>query len=237
MVNESRREPTEKISKVSKILGKKWEAQLVYFTHTRDETSFSTLKRELQGISNKVLAEKLKSLSKHYIVRKKDSEYKLTEKGEGLIPVLEEMVFWHEKHCADGFYIGVVGSNDLHSAVEDLTEASLTVKKLASEEESQDVDLVFVDKEFIPNDRLTAYLENFSGMLVAVTDSEYDRDVANVFDSSVNKPLNCAKIEEQIQLYRDEKFDLRSKRSKIGDSGLGDDKNIEQDGHQRLDSF
>jgi DNA-binding HxlR family transcriptional regulator len=76
------------------IIGSKWTAIIV---HDLSEGSrrFSELERSCPGISPRTLSERLRALEQEDILQKQSGprrvEYQLTEKGQALLPIIEEM--------------------------------------------------------------------------------------------------------------------------------------------------
>ena len=76
------------------IIGSKWTAIIV---HDLSEGSrrFSELERSCPGISPRTLSERLRALEQEGILRRQSwprrVEYELTEKGQALLPIIEEM--------------------------------------------------------------------------------------------------------------------------------------------------
>ncbi len=76
------------------IIGSKWTAIIVHDL-SEGPRRFSELERSCPGISPRTLSERLRVLehddiiSKHAAARR--AEYKLTEKGTALLPIIEEM--------------------------------------------------------------------------------------------------------------------------------------------------
>ena len=91
------------------LFGRKWQPILVYRLLEDGPNGFSRLKRDIDGISSKMLSESLTDLEDRGIVERtqvEDSpvrvEYALTERGETLEPVLKEMVQWGSEQTAEG---------------------------------------------------------------------------------------------------------------------------------------
>lgn len=90
------------ITATAKLIGKKWHPVIISRL-LKESKGFNQLKRDVGGISAKVLSESLKDLQEHGIVEKKQiSEspkqvrYSLTERGESLKPVILSMKDWGE---------------------------------------------------------------------------------------------------------------------------------------------
>jgi DNA-binding HxlR family transcriptional regulator len=84
----------------AEIIGSKWTAIIV---HDLSEGSrrFSELARSCPGISPRTLSERLRALEGEGLVVRRSGrrrvEYELTEKGEALLPIIDEMRrFGHE---------------------------------------------------------------------------------------------------------------------------------------------
>jgi len=87
------------------IIGAKWTALLVHDL-SEGPRRFSELERSCQGISPRTLAERLRALEADGILERHSYaetpprvEYRLTEKGESLLPIIGAMRrFGHEWH-------------------------------------------------------------------------------------------------------------------------------------------
>ena len=81
----------------AEIIGAKWTALLVHDL-SEGPRRFSELERACPGISPRTLAERLRSLEQENVVMRRSYpetpprvEYELTEKGQALLPIIEEM--------------------------------------------------------------------------------------------------------------------------------------------------
>ena len=88
------------------LIGSKWKLLILRNLVTRPYR-FNELKRDLAGISHKVLTESLRSMEadgivtrKVYDTRPRSVEYSLTELGQSLKPVLLEMEKWGTSYKA-----------------------------------------------------------------------------------------------------------------------------------------
>ncbi|MGF7228703.1 MAG: winged helix-turn-helix transcriptional regulator [Candidatus Saccharibacteria bacterium] len=92
------------IAAAAAILGAKWTPQILYGLFN-DVHRFCELQKEVGGVNPRTLSARLVELEKAGIVQK-DSfaeippriEYSLTPRGRDLVPILELMVEWSEKH-------------------------------------------------------------------------------------------------------------------------------------------
>lgn len=86
------------------VLGGKWAFSIVYAL-LQGKKRFSELEREIDGINTRMLVKELKSMEEHKIVIREafatippTVEYSLTEKGEKLKPILQELFKWSTEH-------------------------------------------------------------------------------------------------------------------------------------------
>jgi len=90
------------VAATAEIIGAKWTALLVHDL-SEGPRRFSELERSCQGISPRTLAERLRALEADGILERRSYpetpprvEYRLTEKGESLLPIIDAMrVFGH----------------------------------------------------------------------------------------------------------------------------------------------
>lgn len=90
------------------VLGRKWHPSNVYHLLDGEPLRFSELDDRMHTVSGKVLSESLEELENKGLVEREVSDgrpvevaYRLTEQGEGLAPVIEEMVDWGEQYLRD----------------------------------------------------------------------------------------------------------------------------------------
>lgn len=90
------------VQETLRLIGGKWKAVILY--HLLERTKrFSELKRELTGVTQKMLTQQLRELEKDNLLRRKvyaevppRVEYSLTDQGRSLQPILESMQQWGE---------------------------------------------------------------------------------------------------------------------------------------------
>lgn len=92
------------IASAMKIIGNKWTALLLRDLYSGPRR-FGELERSLAGISPRTLSQRLDDLEQCGIILKKSyqetpphTEYSLTEKGNDLVPVLQQMAAWGTKY-------------------------------------------------------------------------------------------------------------------------------------------
>lgn len=85
------------------LLGKRWTGAVLLAMHDGVDR-FSTLRDTVPGLSDRLLAERLRELEAEGVVARStagsDVRYKLTDKGRDLRPVLEALAAWTQQHCA-----------------------------------------------------------------------------------------------------------------------------------------
>jgi DNA-binding HxlR family transcriptional regulator len=86
------------------IVGGKWKIQILWSLKTKAKR-FSEIKEEVSGITQKMLTQQLKEFLKDGIVSRKSYpeipprvEYRLTDYGKTLVPVLDTLNKWGEMH-------------------------------------------------------------------------------------------------------------------------------------------
>lgn len=96
------------VTVTSSIIGKKWHPVIVYRL-LQSPKGFNQLKREIEGVTSKVLSESLKDLDAKGIVEREvisenpdQVRYSLTETGESLEPVIVEMRDWANTYVSGG---------------------------------------------------------------------------------------------------------------------------------------
>jgi len=87
------------------IIGGKWKGVILWYLK-EDNLRYSELKRKITSISEKILIKELKSLQQHDIVKRKSYdvvppkvEYSLTRYGKTLIPIVDMLSSWGDKHA------------------------------------------------------------------------------------------------------------------------------------------
>jgi DNA-binding HxlR family transcriptional regulator len=85
------------VAACAEILGAKWTAVLVHDL-SEGPRRFTELEHSCRGISPRTLSERLRALEQEGIVVRRSYtespprvEYELTDKGEGLLPIIDEM--------------------------------------------------------------------------------------------------------------------------------------------------
>ncbi|OFZ10620.1 MAG: HxlR family transcriptional regulator [Bdellovibrionales bacterium RBG_16_40_8] len=87
-----------------RIIGGKWKSVILWNIKERT-MRFGELKREISGITVKMLAQQLRELEQDGIISRKmyyevppRVEYSLTETGKSLIPILQVLADWGMKY-------------------------------------------------------------------------------------------------------------------------------------------
>ena len=87
-------------------VGGKWKLIIVYWL-AQSPKHFAALRREMPGISQKVLTQQLRELVGDGIVRRQPKgavpspvEYSLTDYGRSVLPLVDEIRLWGRNHIA-----------------------------------------------------------------------------------------------------------------------------------------
>lgn len=95
------------VRRIFDLLSDKWTIRVLYILSLETQR-YNNLKRELPGISHKMLSQVLKQLEQDHLVKREvfpvnppHVEYSLTELGQSLIPQLFRIVLWAIEHSAD----------------------------------------------------------------------------------------------------------------------------------------
>ena len=88
-----------------KLLSGKYKLIILYWLEEYTVMRYSEIKRALGNITHKMLSDTLKEMEADDLIIRTEYpqvppkvEYRLSEKGESLIPILDAMCDWGEKH-------------------------------------------------------------------------------------------------------------------------------------------
>ncbi|MBN3431985.1 transcriptional regulator [Clostridium botulinum] len=83
------------------LVGGKWKMHILFWLWHRKVMRYSEIKRVLKNITHKMLSNQLKELQADGLIIRKEYpqvppkvEYRLTDKGDSLMPVLDAMCKW-----------------------------------------------------------------------------------------------------------------------------------------------
>lgn len=92
------------VKAATKILGDKWTPQLLRFFVNEDTVRFCQIQDLVEGINPRTLSARLDSLEREGIIEKiqhvdkSRCEYRLTQKGKELTPILRDMENWSNRY-------------------------------------------------------------------------------------------------------------------------------------------
>ena len=93
------------VTPVIQMLQGKWKLQIIYELCIQSPMRFGQLRKMLEPITNTMLTNALKELEADGLIHREEYpqippkvEYSLTERGRSLIPILDLMCEWGEKH-------------------------------------------------------------------------------------------------------------------------------------------
>jgi DNA-binding HxlR family transcriptional regulator len=97
------------LKSTSKILGYKWVPVITYHVYDNEDIRFSEIQEEVGSITNKTLSDNLDRMEEQGIVNRNVEDekpvkitYELTEFGQKLIPLVEEMISWGQDNLREG---------------------------------------------------------------------------------------------------------------------------------------
>ena len=90
------------------LIAAKWKMQILFWLWKSEIMRYSELKRSLEGITHKMLSNQLKELENDRLIIRTEYpqvppkvEYKLSERGKTLMPVLHSVCHWGIEHMED----------------------------------------------------------------------------------------------------------------------------------------
>ncbi len=93
------------LTATASLVGKKWHPVIIHRLLANGPLGFNDLQEEVDGISSKVLSESLDDLPEKRLVERRvlddkpvRTEYRLTELGESLEPVVYALAEWGAEH-------------------------------------------------------------------------------------------------------------------------------------------
>ena len=101
------------IDNTFRIIGKKFTIHILRDVSMKGKTRFNEFMESVEGINSNTLATRLREMEKNGLIKRKifhetpvRIEYTLTNKGEDLIPILEQMAAFSMKHAPEIFIDG-----------------------------------------------------------------------------------------------------------------------------------
>lgn len=94
------------VKAATKILGDKWTPQLLRFFVNEESVRFCQIQDLVQGINPRTLSARLDTLESEGIIEKitpndrSRCEYRLTQKGHELTPILRDMEAWSARYAS-----------------------------------------------------------------------------------------------------------------------------------------
>ena len=92
------------------IIGGKWKMLILYIIAEQQPIRYNELQRRIGKITYKTLSIQLKELLADGLILRKEYpqippkvEYRLSEKGKSLLPVLDAMCYWGQGHIPKNF--------------------------------------------------------------------------------------------------------------------------------------
>lgn len=86
----------------------KWKMHILFWLWKKEVMRYSEIKRELGKVTHKMLSTQLKELERDGLVIRREYpqvppkvEYSLTEKGQSIMPILQEICKWGHEHIPE----------------------------------------------------------------------------------------------------------------------------------------
>ncbi|MCH3963382.1 MAG: helix-turn-helix transcriptional regulator [Clostridium sp.] len=87
------------------VIGGKWKLKIIYVLACMETVRYGVLKRNIGGITHKMLSSQLKELQSEGVISRKQYsqippkvEYSLSKKGESLIPIVKSICKWGKEY-------------------------------------------------------------------------------------------------------------------------------------------
>lgn len=96
------------VKAATRILGDKWTPQLLRYFVNEEVVRFCQIQELVEGINPRTLSSRLDYLEREGIISKTATtsesrcEYRLTDKGYELVPVLRDMQAWSDRYAISG---------------------------------------------------------------------------------------------------------------------------------------
>lgn len=93
------------VKAATKIIGDKWTPQLLRFFVNEEAVRFCQIQDLVEGINPRTLSARLDYLEQEGIITKSATtsisrcEYRLTQKGRELMPILKDMQVWSDRYA------------------------------------------------------------------------------------------------------------------------------------------
>jgi len=90
------------------LIGSKWKLNILFWLWKRELMRYGEIKKVINGITHKMLSQKLKELKYDNLIIRKEYpqippkvEYCLSERGKSLMPILHNLCVWGDEHIDD----------------------------------------------------------------------------------------------------------------------------------------
>ncbi len=89
------------VTAMTRLLGTRWTLQLIH--HLRQPRRFCELQARVKGITPTMLSRRLHMLEAEGLIARcepasRNSAYRLTPRGEALLPILDQLSEWSQQH-------------------------------------------------------------------------------------------------------------------------------------------
>lgn len=105
-INNFRKQDMAPFNSALNLISGKWKMNILYALSSLGTMRYSEIQRVLGKVTHRVLANKLKELEDEKLISRTvypeippKVEYRITEKGKTLLPILQQICDWGKQHC------------------------------------------------------------------------------------------------------------------------------------------
>lgn len=195
------------------ILSRKWHPRIIHALLRKGDSSFSSLREELDGISNKVLSNSLQDLMEMEIVEKVEDDgnerYALTRRGKDMKKILDAAREWDEKFSReDQVSILIIEDDDAQAEIyrrwlqDDFDTSKANTATEAYEKLERDTDIILLDRDLkttTAKKMLEESSELRSKSVILLTGVTPEKGILDMdIEGYLTKPVKRDELEETV---------------------------------------
>lgn len=233
----------ERLAEATGVVSNKWHPAIIHVLGEEGPVRFNDLKSRIGAISAKVLSDSLEDLGEAGLVERRvltesplRVEYALTAGGEGMVPVVRELLAWSREHLAGDQATVLVADDDprvagLHADwLSEDHEVETVNTAGAAVERADEATVAVLDRGLAGSDRefFGRVRDRVAGGVVALSSTEPGLDVVDLAcDAYLTKPAENERLREVVDSVADlgdrerparEYFSLEARRRAIADA-------------------
>lgn len=208
----------DRIQAATEVFSYKWHPVIIYTAYRLDGASYSEFDATLDEISSKMLSSGLSDLRERNILATTEAVegsgrtvYRLTDKGRALIPVIDILQAWEQRHDEACPSVLIVEDERMVATIlSEYFSDSYDIQHVRSgeaalERYTDDTDIVILDRRLkgMSGDDVAANLKTRQGgaTILAVSGMEPDDDIARLpVDDYVHKPVEEDELKSRVEL-------------------------------------